>query len=180
MPCADQRLLVRQCDVLAAADRRNGRLDADHSHDPGHHRVGLFNCRRGDDPFLAGKDSGPGISDPDRELLCLFFVPDRGDPGVEFPDLLLKKVDVGTCGDRLHPDIPVCPDDLQRLSPDGPCRTENSYLFHIGILFLLLYLLQLPYTSCPYRNSAKQMAGAVNSILSNRSSTPPWPGMISP
>ena len=168
-PGAHQGLLVGQGNALAGVDGRQGGGQAGDAHQGGHRRVRLGQLGCGQNPLLPRQDLNVRVCQPGRQSSGGGWIRCRCQDRMKGPGLPLQQVDVMVGRQGQHPVAAGCR-HLQGLGADGPCGAQDGKGSHAPA----------PLLKAGSHWISSSMRGAQKITLSNRSSTPPWPGRMWP
>ena len=120
---ADERFLVGKRDALFLLDRRERRLESDHSHHGGDDRVGVVRRGRGQKALHAGEHLGVCVGKPRAQLTRRILVIKHGKTRAKFPRLLFDEVNAFIRRQRSD-GKPQLARHLKRLAADGASGAE--------------------------------------------------------
>ncbi len=127
----DHGLLVRQRDILAGSDGREGRHQAGPADDGRHDQIRLGQSRHACDAVHTGQDLHGGIPAPVPEPGGGGFVGQRHRSGLEDAKLLLELFIVGARGETNDPELlGELGHDIQRVGSNRSGRSQNHDLLH--------------------------------------------------
>ena len=120
----DERLLVRERNLLFGFQRCERRLQADHADHRVQHDIGAFQLSQRAKAFHAAVDFNIQIAHGGAQRRGCLQIKNRNCLRFEFPDLFLQKPDIGVCGERrdLHGVLALplyAAHDVERLCADG-------------------------------------------------------------
>ena len=129
--------------------------------------LGQLGC--GQNPLLPRQDLNVRVCQPGRQSSGGGWIRCRCQDRMKSPGLPLQQVDVMVGRQGQHPVAAGCR-HLQGLGADGPCGAQDGKGSHAPA----------PLLKAGSHWISSSMRGAQKITLSNRSSTPPWPGRMWP